>query len=471
MRVSFVGHASILIGVGGATILSDPWWRAPCFGAQWWNYPPAHIDAISGRHVDFIYISHGHHDHFHSGTLNTLNRDARILVSRKTGLGAAARELGFEVVELDDDEEYSLTAGVTCRVMETHAGDTLMAVTDGKEVCINLNDALHSAPQDVQARFIEHLRALYPTIDYVFCGYGVASHFPNCYQIPGKSRVATAARRQAYFNRQWVRLVAGLKPRYAFPFAADVVFLEEDLFWVNEPTHNSERPTAAFGALCPESTVKVVDIAPGFVIDDGVIVNAVLRQPVRAADLRANCTDEIERANRYGSVRESDVNSVAELLRENLSICSDYLLSYVGDYRFLIRLRNSQWGICVEKKGRSVDLAVVSGETVDAASYDVTYTTRLPYLRRSLVREFGDEVLFVGSGGIFEYADQAKARRNLHRELMPLLRKNDQPPRARYGKSSRQVFRIKQMAKRLLGRVEQDLYDLGTWTVFDRVRP
>lgn len=466
MRITFVGHASILIEVRGVTILSDPWWRAPCFGAQWWNYPPANLDAVSGRHIDYIYVSHGHHDHFHSGTLNTLNRDARILVSRKTNLAPAVKELGFEVIELDDDQEYSLVAGVRCRVMETHAQDTLMAVADGQEVCININDALHSAPQEVQARFIEQLTALYPTIDYVFCGYGVASHFPNCYVIPGKDPEATAVRRQAYFNRQWARLVAGLNPRYAFPFAADVVFLEENLFWVNEPTHNGERPTVTFSALYPQSTTRVVDIAPGFVIEDGEVVQAVHRQPVRGEDLRANCTDEIERANRYGTVREADVGSIVQLLQENLSICADYLRSYDGDYRFLIRFRNSHWGIRVEKRGPTISLAPIEGEAANAADWDVIYTTRLPYLRRSLVRLFGDEVLFVGSGGVFEYADQAKARQNLHRELMPLLRKNEAPPRSRYGKSSKRIYRAKQLVKRLLGRADRDLYDLGSWSVF-----
>lgn len=471
MRITFIGHASILVEVGGITILSDPWWRAPCFGAQWWNYPPANIEAVSGRHIDYIYISHGHHDHFHSGTLNTLNRDARILVSRKTELAPAVKELGFEVVELDDDQEYPLAAGVTCRVMETHARDTLMALSDGQEVCININDALHSAPQDVQSRFIERLNSLYPAIDYVFCGYGVASHFPNCYVIPGKNPAATAMHRQAYFNRQWARLVAGLNPRYAFPFAADVVFLEDDLFWVNEPTHNGERPTAAFKSLYPQSTIKVVDIAPGFVIEDREIVRVVHRQPVRSEDLRAHCPDEIERANRYGSVREEDVNSIAELLKENLAICADYLRSYDGDYRFLIKFRNSQWGIRVEKRGREVSLAPVEEDAATPAGYDVIFTTRAPYLRRSLVRPFGDEVLFVGSGGVFKYSDQAKARRNLHRELMPLLRKNEAPPRSRYGKSSKHVYKAKQLVKRLLGRTEPDLYDLGSWSVFSSEAP
>jgi Beta-lactamase superfamily domain len=467
MKITLIGHASILIEVGGVIILSDPWWRGPCFGAQWWNYPLPYLEAMAGRHIDYIYISHGHHDHFHPGTLRTLNRDAKILVSRKIMLSSHVKKLGFEVIELDDDQIYTLATGVTCRVMETHAQDTLMAVTDGQEVCLNLNDALHSAPQAVQSSFIARLMQLYPTIDYVFCGYGIASHFPNCYEIPGKNREATTACRQQFFNRQWTRLIAELKPRYGFPFAADIVFLETDLFWANEPTHNAERPTDAFRALYPQSTVKTLDIAPGFVIQDGKVVQKVLRQPILAQDLRVLCRDAIERANRYGSVDEAEVKAVAALVQENLDICAEYLKSYSGDYRFLIQFRNSPWGIRVEKRGQVVSLASVRGETANTSAYDVIYTTRLPYLKRSLTTLYGDEVLFVGSGGVFEYTDQAKAKRNLHRELMQLLKKQAAPPPLRYGNSSRLIYNAKRAVKRLLRWADQDLYDLGSWTVFN----
>jgi len=48
-----------------------------------------------GNHVDYIYISHGHHDHLHPGTLRTLNRDAVCLMARRGGLASTVRELGF----------------------------------------------------------------------------------------------------------------------------------------------------------------------------------------------------------------------------------------------------------------------------------------------------------------------------------------------------------------------------------------
>lgn len=469
MRISFVGHACLLVEAGGVTVLSDPWWRGPCFGAQWWNYPAPSLTVLKDKRIDYVYISHGHHDHFHPGTLSTLSRDAKVIVSRATGLAPFVKTLGFDVIELGDDDVCELgSRGVTCRVMKTHGEDTLMAITDGHEVCINLNDALHSAPRETQDRFVARLKALFPDIDYVFCGYGVASHFPNCYIIPDKNRELTAANRQRYFNRQWARLIASLDPKFGFPFAADVIFLEDDLFWVNEPTHNSERPTDVFRELNPRSGVSVLDIAPGVVIEDGEVVEPAARTPVNAEEIRASCADQFARANHHGRVTETAVKDACALLQSALDRCANYLASYDEDYRFLVRLRNGSSGIAIEKKGRKLSVATVPAQSSspDAGAYDIVYTTRLAYLKRSLTELHGNEILFVGSGGLLQYRERPKSGQNLNQELIYLLKKRDVASASRYGTSRLYVVKAKRALKRLLTREQPDLYDVARWTVF-----
>src|SRR5262245_23241936 len=115
MRITFIGHASILIETQGLRILSDPWWKGPCFGAQWWTYPIPYVEALRDP-VDYVYISHGHHDHLHPGTLKTLNRDATVLVSKNIDVADTVEDLGFSVVRIGDDETYSLAKGVDCRI-------------------------------------------------------------------------------------------------------------------------------------------------------------------------------------------------------------------------------------------------------------------------------------------------------------------------------------------------------------------
>jgi hypothetical protein len=465
MKISFIGHASILIEAGGITLLSDPWWRGPCFGSQWWNYPPARRELAEGQKLDYIYISHGHHDHLHAGTLRLLDKTAKVLVSRSIGISSTIRSLGFDVVEIDDTDETILGNEVKCRILRTHGGDTLMTVSDGDEVCINLNDALHSAPQDVQTLFIRLLKSWYPQIDYVFCGYGVASHFPNCYEIPGKDRRLTALKRQLHFSQQWARVIAGLGPRFGFPFAADVVFLEDALSWANEPTHNGRRPTEVFKEVYPSSDVATMDVAPGFVIQSGEIINDSRRSLIVNTTLLSEYAESVRRANRQGSVDEGDVRDVVSLIEQNLSFCRPYLASFPADYRFRVLFYNTPFGIDITKRNERIDVEMVHAPDA-SESCEIVYRTRLPYLKLSLSVEFGDEILFVGSGGIFCYANAADARRNLHRELKILLTKQGYTLTRRERAGRWSIRWTKRQMLRLIGREPDDLYDLGRWTVF-----
>jgi len=466
MRVTFVGHACLLIESSGVTVLSDPWWRGPCFGAQWWIYPTPYLQALEGKVIDYVYLSHGHHDHFHPGTLSTFSRNTKVLLSAATGLASAVRELGFEVVELNGEQEFPLgPPGTSCRVMETHGGDTLFAMSDPHEVCVNLNDSLHAAPDEIQNRFIDRLNGLFPVIDYVFCGYGVASHFPNCYIIPGKDRERTAMRRQMYFNRRWAQIISKLKPRFAFPFAADVIFLEDDLFWVNRPTHNSERPTETLQTLFPGSGITTHDIAPGFVIEGGQVLQLMKRSALSEEEIRSSCADGIERANRHGRADEATIREICALLQKSVGLSSGYLRSYDADYRFMIRFPKGERGICVEKKKTAI--SVTMAHDVDESSYDIVYTTRPAYLKRSLSAPYGNEILFVGSGGLMQYRKCPMPGEHLNRELMYMLRNRDHPSPPRYGRWPTTLARIKRTVRQLVKRETPDLYDVAEWTVFN----
>src|ERR1044071_5635825 len=107
MRITFIGHASILIEANGVRILSDPWWNGPCFGAQWWPYPLPYIQAAQDAQIDYVYVSHGHPDHFHPPTLK-LFQGAKVLLASGSELAVPIRDLGFEVIENDGSSETDL---------------------------------------------------------------------------------------------------------------------------------------------------------------------------------------------------------------------------------------------------------------------------------------------------------------------------------------------------------------------------
>ena len=84
----------------------------------------------------------------------------------------------------------------------------------------------------------------------------------------------------------------------------------------------------------------------------------------------------------------------------------------------LLRLRNARSGIALCKDGQRLLVDTVRSDT--KVGFDLIYTTRLAYQKRALTQPYGDEILFVGSGGVFEYAERAAVSRNLHRGLMVL---------------------------------------------------
>ncbi|HET9047271.1 MAG TPA: MBL fold metallo-hydrolase [Casimicrobiaceae bacterium] len=466
MRIQFIGHAALHVVAQGISVLSDPWWRGPCFGAQWWLYPKAELQGLKDTRLDYVYISHGHHDHFHPGTLATLRRSFRCLVSTEGGLAIPLREAGYDVLEVSPDASVELGNGVSCVIWPTQNDDTLMALFDGAEVLVNANDALHAAPRSVQREYVKRLRNRFRKVDYFFCGYGTASHFPNCYSIPGKNRIESARQRQKWFTEQWAGIVNDLAPRYAFPFAADVVLLESDLFWANEAIHNAERPPAAFRRLYPHGDVQALDIAPGFVIANGRIERDLRRAELSADSLNADMKDEIARANTYGSVDEAVVDEIVELMNSNLATHAPAMLRSPVDFRFLIRFRGLKSGIEVAKRGSRIDITKV--ESTEGVSFDVQMLTRAHYLRASLTTPYGNEILFVGSGVQFEYARADQVPLNLHRYLMPLVRGTE--PSQRPDVKETLFYKCKRLIKRMLGPKERDLYDLKAWTVFDSPR-
>lgn len=465
MKISLIGHAAILVEARGVRILSDPWWEGPCFGAQWWLHPAPWLEPLGQAPPDFIYISHGHSDHLHAGTLRRLPKSAKVIVSAEGDTAEPIRQMGFDVLTLDPRERREIADGVHVEIAPTYGDDTLMVVGDGEETCINLNDALHAAPQRIQRDVTRDLAKRYGRADYVFCGYGTASHFPNCYRIPGKDDAATAIKRQHHFNLAWVSLVAALAPRFAFPFAADVVLLDDELFWANEPVRNHERVTDLFRRLHPAASTQVYDAAPGFVVASGAVAREVLFERVSADELRMVNAAAIATANQFTVPSRAQIEELAGALRQNAAMCGRYLAERPGDYSMMVLIKGAQDAIRIAKSDAGIGVAVVPAAT--AAASDLVFTTRYSYLRRALTGRYGHETIFVGSGGSWSYRDRAVAATNLHRELAVLLHKHSAPPPSRFGDQPSWLFHLKRAIKRALGKRSDSFYDLNAWTVYE----
>ena len=109
--VTWVGHATFVVQIGGLTVLTDPVWsrRIPGVPAR---VTPVGVDWAALPPIDAVVISHNHYDHLDAPTIRRLPRTTPLLVP-----GALAwwfRRRGFrDVTELDwyESRRVSLPSG------------------------------------------------------------------------------------------------------------------------------------------------------------------------------------------------------------------------------------------------------------------------------------------------------------------------------------------------------------------------
>jgi L-ascorbate metabolism protein UlaG (beta-lactamase superfamily) len=104
--VTWVGHATTAIQLGGLLVLTDPVWSRRIPGVRP-RYTPPGVEWGALPRVDAVVISHNHLDHLDAPTIRRLPRDTAMLVPG--GLGWWLRRLGFRhVTELDWWESTTL---------------------------------------------------------------------------------------------------------------------------------------------------------------------------------------------------------------------------------------------------------------------------------------------------------------------------------------------------------------------------
>ena len=120
-RVVWVGHATALIEVGGARLLTDPLLRSRLAHLRRHGPPPA---PEATRDLDAVLISHLHHDHLDLPSLRLLPEGTPLVVPR--GAGKMLRRRGFaEVRELAAGESTEVAGVEVLAVDAVHDGHRL----------------------------------------------------------------------------------------------------------------------------------------------------------------------------------------------------------------------------------------------------------------------------------------------------------------------------------------------------------
>jgi L-ascorbate metabolism protein UlaG (beta-lactamase superfamily) len=117
-RVTYVGHATVLLELDGVRLLTDPVLRRRVLHLR----RDVAVAADAVRNVDAAFVSHAHWDHLDVPSLVQVGRDVQVVVPR--GAARIVRRRRFvDVVELDVGEEVEIgDVRVTATDAEHDAG-------------------------------------------------------------------------------------------------------------------------------------------------------------------------------------------------------------------------------------------------------------------------------------------------------------------------------------------------------------
>jgi L-ascorbate metabolism protein UlaG (beta-lactamase superfamily) len=117
--VTYVGHATLLVELGGVRVLTDPVLRRG-IAHIWRRSPLPEIESLLP--IDAIVVSHAHHDHLDMPTLRRLTPHCRLVVGPR-GSGSMLRRAGArEVTEVHEGDRVAVRDVVVEAVPALHDG-------------------------------------------------------------------------------------------------------------------------------------------------------------------------------------------------------------------------------------------------------------------------------------------------------------------------------------------------------------
>ncbi|WP_030346729.1 MBL fold metallo-hydrolase [Streptomyces sp. NRRL S-1022] len=175
LAVTWAGHASWIVRVGGLTVLTDPVWSRRILGTPA-RITPVGVPWDSLPHVDAVVISHNHYDHLDAPTLRRLPRDTPVFVP--AGLGGWFRRRRFTVVTELDWWEGSELSGVRFDFVPAHhwskrtLTDTCHSLWGGWVLTAPDGQRLYFAGDTGYGHWFSRIGRRYPGIDLALMPIG-----------------------------------------------------------------------------------------------------------------------------------------------------------------------------------------------------------------------------------------------------------------------------------------------------------
>jgi L-ascorbate metabolism protein UlaG (beta-lactamase superfamily)/nitrite reductase/ring-hydroxylating ferredoxin subunit len=233
MEITSLGHAGLRLETDHLRMLMDPWLsrRGAFLGA--WHQLPAndHLDTPELVEVDWVTVSHEHLDHMDLDLLRRLPPTARVLINRYPSRNFHDRLVGAGVrgvVEVAPWRRYPLNT----------KGDWLVFIPEQSPMCHDTGVLVHADGvtllhcNDARLTVAQCRRAAVEaggTIDVMAVQMSGASWHPIRYDYPPEVLARVSGEKRIGKFKAVTRLLRGVKPRLAVPFAGPPCFLDQPL--------------------------------------------------------------------------------------------------------------------------------------------------------------------------------------------------------------------------------------------------
>ena len=237
--ITLVNHASVLVKGTKHAVLTDPWYEGDAFHRGWrllYENPEQDIERVLGE-TTFIWISHEHPDHF---AIGFFRKYKALLIDKKIVMVFQKRKdkrvinflqkSGFETLELDATEPFTLEDGFTIRVIRDEFYDSaLLMDLVGKRIC-NLNDCTMHSEKRIAA-----FERQYGHCDVLLTQFSYAAWKGGRDNVQWRTSAAEDRLRSV------VRQGRTLQAKVVIPFASFVYFANELNSYLNDAVNTPQR--------------------------------------------------------------------------------------------------------------------------------------------------------------------------------------------------------------------------------------
>ncbi|MCW3102497.1 MAG: hypothetical protein JWO09_937 [Bacteroidetes bacterium] len=237
MLIEFVNHSSFIIEHKGTRIMCDPWLEGNVFNNGWSLLSPTLFSYNDFEHIDYIWFSHEHPDHFFPPNLKKIPSEfrARITIlfqyTKDKRVADWCKKQGFkEVIELYPNRWQNVTDDLNVLCEHFDEGDSWICFRSDTETFLNTNDC--GITNSSQAMKIKEKTG---KIDLLLTQFSYAYWAGNPEQREYRKQVAND-------KLGWMKQQCdAFEPKYVIPIASYIYFSHAENEYLNDEINTAGK--------------------------------------------------------------------------------------------------------------------------------------------------------------------------------------------------------------------------------------